>query len=309
LRTSAIPRGLGAVATALAAACASGSSGATPGPGLAPTPYGPASAQAPASPPPPASAPHVRVADAVRYGPSATRYLFYRRSHFEQRMAEAQPQSQDLGARVYVAATISGPADSAGYPTIFTVDSIVADSGTAAPVAMNVARGRGLVYSGRLTPRGDFVHSVASDTTIAQSLVQFLGNFREFFPRLPAGGLTLGVAWTDTVDATQRAGGAEVSRRFVNHATVPAWEPHAGVKSLRIEGTFTYRLTGSGQNAGQPFELAGSGEGNTVHFIAADGRYVGGESRDSANLTIRLPVQGVTIPVIQVTRTTVTMLP
>src|SRR5207249_5709117 len=44
-------------------------------------------------------------------------------------------------------------------------------------------------------------------------------------------------------------------------------------------------------------------------FIAADGRYLGGESRDSTTLTVRLTVQGVAIPVTQVTHTTVAVLP
>jgi hypothetical protein len=286
---------------ALAAACTSGTGGTTPTPTPpAPTPYAPA-------PAPPAAPP--RALEPVHYGPGAARYLVYRRSHLQQRMPEAQPQNQDLGARVYMALSISGPADSIGYPVIFTVDSIVPDSGTAAPVAASVARGRRLVFSGRLTPRGDFVKALASDTTVAQALIQLLGNFREFFPRLPAAGLKLGAAWTDTVEVTQRAGGAEVSRRSISHATAPSWAEHAGVRSLRIEGTFTYRLTGAGQNAGQPFELAGAGDGSVTSFIADDGRYVGGESSDSASLTIRLPVQGIAIPVIQVTRTTVTVLP
>jgi hypothetical protein len=172
-----------------------------------------------------------------------------------------------------------------------------------------MARGRRLVFSGRLTSRGDFVNAVASDTTVAQSLVQVLGNFREFLPRLPAAGLKPGAAWTDTVEVKQRAGGTEVSRRSISHATVASWAEHAGVRSLRVEGAFTYQLAGAGQNAGQPFELAGAGDGTVTSFLADDGRYVGGESRDSASLTIRLPVQGVAIPVIQVTRTTVTVLP
>jgi len=290
---------------AVAAACASGgrSGGTTPAPPT-PTPYTPTSAQGGA---PPTVGP--RGPEAVRYGPGAVRYLVYRRSHVEQRMAEAPPQNQDLGARVYAAMSISGPADSLGYPVIFTVDSIVPDSGTAAPVAASMARGRRLVFSGRLTARGNVVSAVASDTTVAQSLIQVLGNFRDFLPRLPAAGLTLGAAWTDTVEATQRAGGAEVSRRSISHATAASWAEHAGTRSLRVEGTFTYRLAGAGHNAGQPFELAGAGDGTVTSFIADDGRYVGGESRDSASLTIRLPVQGIAIPVIQVTRTTVTVLP
>ena len=46
-----------------------------------------------------------------------------------------------------------------------------------------------------------------------------------------------------------------------------------------------------------------------VSFIAADGRYLGGESRDSTSLTVHLAVQGLAVPVTQVTHTTVAVLP
>ena len=44
-------------------------------------------------------------------------------------------------------------------------------------------------------------------------------------------------------------------------------------------------------------------------YIAVDGRYMGGESRDSTTMTITLPIQAMTIPRTQVSRTTVTVLP
>src|SRR5205807_4500924 len=74
-------------------------------------------------------------------------------------------------------------------------------------------------------------------------------------------------------------------------------------------GSQTYRVAGGGKNAGQPFELSGAGTGSGVAYFAADGRYLGGEWQDSTTLTVRLPVQGVAVPVIQVARTTVAVLP
>src|SRR5437867_313356 len=117
------PTGRGA---ALAAACASRSGGAA----TASAPVPPA--ETAPSPPAPGDQPAARRFDAVRYGPSALRYLVHRRVHIEQALG-GQTQVQDLGVRVYVAATISGPADSVGYPATFTVDSMVADSGAPLP--------------------------------------------------------------------------------------------------------------------------------------------------------------------------------
>src|SRR5207245_10266430 len=184
---------------ALAAACASrtGAGGSTPAP-VAPPPAAPA-----AAPVQPIAQPAGRRSDVIHYGPSALRYVVHRRLHVQQGQAE-RPQATDLGARIYVAAAIAGPADSIGYPATFTVDSIVPDSGTPPPLADNLSRARKLVFSGRLLPRGEFVNGVASDSVLAQSLGQFLANFRDFMPRLPRDGLTPGITWTDPLEAAQQ---------------------------------------------------------------------------------------------------------
>lgn len=291
------------IGAALSAACAPRGRGTA----AAPAPTVP-SPDAPAGDPAAAPALGPRAPEVVRYGPSALRYVMHRRLRIQQALA-GQEQTQDLGARLYVAATITGPADSVGYPATFTIDSIVPDSGTPQPVADNVRRARRLIFSGRLIARGEFLNAVPSDSALAQSLIQLVANFRDFLPRIPPEGLTLGAAWTDTVEATQKGPGSEVSRHSIIQSAATAWEDLQGTRSLRLEGSSTYRVSGAGTNAGQPFELSGAGSTTAVSFIAADGRYLGGESRDSTTLTVRLPVQGVAIPVIQVTRTAVTVLP
>ena len=289
--------------TALAAACAAGSRGT-------PTAAAPALTPAPGAPTPTTTTegPSAHRSDAVRYGPSAVRYVLHRRLHIQQALGD-QTQAQDVGARIFVAAAITGPADTIGYPTTFLVDSIVADSGTPPPIVDNIGKVRKLVFAGRVAPRGEFVNALASDSVVAQSVVQLLGNFRDFLPRLPIDGVKPGAAWTDTVETTQKGSGSEVSRRSITHATAAAWEDRLGTRSIRVEGSQTYRVAGGGKNAGQPFELSGAGAGSGVAYIAADGRYLGGEWQDSTTLTVRLPVQGVAVPVVQVTRTTVAVLP
>ena len=247
------------------------------------------------------------VPETVRYGPSAVHYLVHRRLHIEQSFGGA-PQTQDLGAQIFVRATITGPADSSGYPATFLVDSIVPDSGTPPPIADNIAKARALVLSGRVVAQGEFRSTTASDSVLARNLAQLLGNFRDFLPRIPADGARLGGAWTDTVSFTQRAGGSEVTRRSVQHSSAAAWEDHSGARSLRLETSGTYSVAGSGQNGGQFFQIGGAGAVTARTFLAEDGRFVGGESQDSASLTISLPAQGLTVPVTQVLRSTVAVL-
>jgi len=55
--------------------------------------------------------------------------------------------------------------------------------------------------------------------------------------------------------------------------------------------------------------VAGNGVRSGIDLVAIDGRYVGGESHDSTSMTITLPIQAMTIPRTQVSRTTVSVLP
>lgn len=291
-----------AAALLLATGCASGKSEPET---VAPEPRAPDAAPAPVAVPVPDRHPASGV---VRYGPSAMRYVVYRRLSINQSFS-GQQQRQDLGARVYVSVVITGPADTKGYPATFTVDSVLSDSGTPQPVADNMSKVRALVLAGRLAPRGDFQSSTTSDTVSAQSVAQLVGNFRDFLPRLPAEGVRVGTEWTDTMALTQRSGGGAVTRRTTVRSAATAWEDHAGTRSLRIESRATYSVSGSGQNGGQSFEVSGTGATTAQAFVAEDGRFLGGESQDSTSLTVSLPAQGLAIPVIQVLRSTVLVRP
>lgn len=285
-----------------AAACATYSA---PPPAVTPpettaTPSGLPSGLPPAAVSPPPGA-------ALRLGPSALRYLIHRQLHVEQDVGGQRPV--DLGARVFLVATIVGPADSAGYPVTLTVDSIVPDSGAYLPPTLNFSAARGLRFTGRLASSGEVTTVVPSDSTLARGLSQFVGNPRDFYPRFPPEGLTLGAAWTDSVSRTESSGGGQVAVTSVRRARASAWEDRAGVRSLRIDVEGTHVLAGSGEQNGQPFELTGSGMHWAIEYVSADGRYLGGEERDSTSLTITVPVQGMTVPVRQVQRATITVLP
>src|SRR2546430_4375086 len=90
-----------------------------------------------------------------------------------------------------------------------------------------------LVFAGRVARRGEFVNAVPSDSALAQSVAQLLGNFRDFLPRLPADGAKPGAAWTDTVETTQKGADATSSRRATIQATATTWQGGAGGPRLR----------------------------------------------------------------------------
>lgn len=280
----------------LTAACAGHTAPTT----TTPTPVNP-------PPPPPPPPPARGNSEVIRLGPSALRYVMHQLIHIDQEF-QGMRQPLDFGLRAFFAVTITGPADTSGYPTRIAIDSIVADSGTTAPMGINLGAAKALSFVGRLTPKGEFRNQTASDSLIAQSLSPVVGSFKNFFPRLPPNGLTLGAAWTDTVTENDRAAGS-VTVTSVNRSRATAWEDRNGTRALRVDVLSDFTIKGSGQQVGQPFEVAGTGVRSGTDFVAADGRYLGGESRDSTAMTITLPIQAMTIPRKQVSRTTVSVLP
>lgn len=268
-----------------------------------------APAGTPAPAPPPVTAPIVRGtgSDLVRLGPSALRYSVHQLIHVEQQF-QGQTQTIDRGIRLFVTSIIAGPADSLGYPASLTLDSIVPDSGSVIPPTINLASARGLRYTGHLAPSGEFRQTSTSDSTIAQAFAQIVGGFRNFYPRMPAGGLTLGADWTDTTTTKDRAG-IDVTIKAISHSRATTWEQRNATRSLRIEVSSAYSVAGSGDQGGQPLDVSGTGTRTSLQFIAVDGRYLGGEVRDSSSIIVGLPLQGMTVPVRQISNSTITVLP
>jgi len=278
----------------LAMACASHSTPSNP------TPANPA---APPPAPPPSSP-----TQGVRLGPSALRYVMAQTIHVEQELPTG-PQTLEYGLRVFFAVTITGPADSTGYPTTVTIDSIVADSGTSLPpMAISLNAAKGLTYTGRLQSKGEFRSTTVSDSVASQALSPIVGAFKNFFPRLPAAGATLGASWTDTTTENNRAAGT-VTITSVNRSNAVKWEERNKTRSLRIEVISDFTIKGGGQQMGQQYDISGTGRRNGIDYVAADGRYLGGESQDTTSMTITLPVQGLTIPRKQMSKSTVTVIP
>src|ERR1041385_8347730 len=73
----------------------------------------------------------------IRLGPSALRYVMPSVVHIDQEF-QGIHQPLGFGLRAFFAVAIPGPADSVGYPTTITIDSVAADSGTTVPMGINL---------------------------------------------------------------------------------------------------------------------------------------------------------------------------
>lgn len=268
----------------------------------------PASDSQPAPPAPVITPPPPATASGVRFGPGALRYVVHQHVRMDHDRIDMPPTSQ-IGWRTFVSATITGPTETAGYPAIFTVDSIKPDSGIVLPPWIDLGLARGLRFVGHLAPTGEFIGGRASDSAAAENLAMLVGRFQSFYPRIPAGGVNLGDSWTDTLTLVERSVTRVTTRRTVRRVHVAAWEDTPSGRALRLEVSEHYELSESGGGGGQPFEAKGTGITASIERVGAGGRFLGTVARDSSNLVITLKAQGLTIPRRQITTTTVTVLP
>jgi hypothetical protein len=249
-------------------------------------------------------------ATALQLTPSTTRFVIRQEVHIQQDFA-GLPPTIDLRYGLYLTAAVGAPADS-GFPTTFTVDSIVVDSSSQLPPQINLGAARGYRVTGRLLPTGEFISGPCDTSAAAAGLGNLLPRFKNFFPRLPQGGVRPAMTWNDSTQVTDNAscsGGSTITTHSANQRSATTWEDRAGSRALRLEISANYRFNGTGDQGGQPFTIDGTGAGTGVQYLGADGRYLGGELRDSTSLTIDLPVQGISIPRRQLSHTTVTALP
>lgn len=260
------------------------------------------------APPVPKQPPPMAGASLLTLAPGTNRYLLHQHVHIQQDFA-GLPPSVDLGYALYLTTVIGDAADSIGYPTSFTIDSVSVDSGSQIPPQINLAAARGLTINGRLSRTGEFLNPTPSDSGVAASLGNLMPRFRNFFPRLPEGGVAPGMSWTDTTQTNDSSAASTVTTTSINQRSATSWEERDSVRALRLEVTATFQFNGSGEQSGASFTLQGSGTASGVQFLAADGQYLGGQSSDSTSVTIDLPAQGYSIPRQQLARTRVTPLP
>ena len=178
-----------------------------------------------------------------------------------------------------------------------TIDSAAHRTDLPTPGAPPERKGRKV--SGVMSTSGVF-HQFDKDATETE---EFSSAYRNFLPKLPAGGVKAGMAWTDTVRAPFSQGGIEgttistIASRVLGDTTL------AGQKAWRIERTGTLSMSGTGHQSGADLILSGSGTANGVSYVAVGGTYLGATSTQELSMNIEVPAASMTIPIKQTTVT------
>jgi hypothetical protein len=265
---------------ALACVACAGGSAAKPPPGPGPTP-----------------------ARAVTYAPGVARYRSASYRHIERRLGD-QNQSSDVVLVACVTATLTP--DSGGLRVTFTVDSVPQYTG-GAPGGPGGGAARGATFSGTLAPDGRIATLVGADSSL-RLLVQLGEQLQHFYPRIPAGGITPGMRWTDTTRTTSIGSGVPLTMLAVSDHLVATPIDTLGTRALPIETRTTYSFTGTGSQGGEPFSVQGAGQRHTAELMSLAGRYLGLTAADTSSYTIALKAADLTIPAHQTRADTVSVL-
>lgn len=192
-----------------------------------------------------------------------------------------------------------------GLTVTFVVDSIPVLRGLAPSEADAVV---GVRLTTTLSPVGETGEFRGTDAG-PDLLRQLAVGWREFFPRLPAGGVREGQVWIDTVDSDAGGRDLELHVRSANRSEAAAWTRWAGQRALHIVTRSDYTVSGSGKQGGHDYELEGTGVTHAHRYLSPSGRYLGLVAADTLRSIATVPVVAATIPITQHSVDSVILLP
>lgn len=226
----------------------------------------------------------------LRYQADSVSYFLAGHRRVEQEFqGEATTQHLELG--IWIRSILTpGTADTLAAHLV--LDS-VAESGAGATVG-DLEALRGATWTARLAPTGQLLDFAGpADPGIANQLFNAL---REFYPRLPAQGVTPGDTWVDTVHSAVDAGGVTLTMRAVRRSVAMGLQPWDGGQAFQIRVTTDYTITGEGSQSGQPLTMDGTGRRHTQEYLSPTGRYVGNVVADTSSHEVLLTALGMSIP-------------
>ncbi len=241
-------------------------------------------------PPPPA---------ALTYGPWTGRYVFVRHRHVEQ-VFQGQPLVSDVTSHLWLSVTTS--AGDPGLRLELLVDSARVRGSGLPPGAAEGARGRR--FEANLQPDGRLEHVIRPSVT-NPLIDQLAFDLVDLLPLLPPGGARPGATWTDTTHGAGAMQDMTLTVQSVNTRSTADWSIVEGARGLEFTTAARFTVTGSGEQAGQPFTLSGEGQGTAHHWLTAGGRLLRLIRGDSTRIDVDLPGVGLVIPVTQQTTDTV----
>lgn len=231
-------------------------------------------------------------------------YALQRRDSLTLQLPGGASQLQFIDRTAYLRVTLAR--DSTGYQATIVMDSLQSAVGGVPAVPDSVIPARGTRWTATLTPEGELSALKADRSSTLGD--QIGSNLRSLFPSLPAGGVQVGMQWSDTTEVPMRVDAFDaVERSLTNYLAAESDDPRAK-KAIKLESNGSYQRTGKGTQYDQQLEMTASGTRMAVHYLNPDGTLASAHGTDSGDVTITVPAVGQTVPVKQAGRYSITAL-
>lgn len=291
MRLNQIYQGICATAVLLLPGCA-----ASPG-GGGPVPQ-PAEAATPSE--------HLGTGTTVLYAPVAlARYRLEMRDSVAMEMPDGSFQRTVTVKTAHLTASFR---DSAGLlATSITLDSLALDQ----PNSLM----QGLVDSTRGTRWDGMIREHRRIDSLRSSRPSIFGEqirtmLYRLFPVLPEDGAAPGRSWADSASMPfQLMAGFDASEQRVAAFRATKIEDREGTRSLTIQSTTTYAVSGSGSTYGQTISIEGTGRATGTHRVSLGGRLLAAQVTDTVRMTLAVSAVGQSVPAVVVGSYTLTQQP
>lgn len=195
----------------------------------------------------------------------------------------------ELGVRQQVTLNLARQAKDTLLATV-TLDSI---SLSGAAAAADVSALRGAKFVSLVSPTGQVYSTQPLSnpnplvSQLAESITRFLPSYRAH--------LKQGATWADTTVGKVTQQGMDVDRTIVSSFTVEHDTTIGGVKAFKVARVTSVKAAGSGTPQGTPVSLESFSTSNGAFFVSTKGVFLGGNSSDDVNLTLKILAQGAEI--------------
>jgi hypothetical protein len=95
-----------------------------------------------------------------------------------------------------------------------------------------------------------------------------------------------GDGWTDTTKVSTPTNGGTMNLQRITTYKASGKERRGRSDALKVDASFSSTVSGTQQTPNGPASIEGTGAGTGAHYVASDGRYVGGNWTVTTKLTL-----------------------
>ena len=214
-------------------------------------------------------------------------------------------QQQNFSLVSWIAVSLT---DTVGGRTLHVVIDSMRYEGAIEGIGQATAdSAKGATVHGLVDPNGRVSNLVSRPENVL--LAEIHGVAHGFFPKVRTGAKS-GDGWSDTLEVTNTANGANVKSTYSIAYTSAGQENVAGLAALKLSSVSNATLVGTIQNPAMgTMQVEGKIKASGTSFIAPDGRYLGGTSSMTGDQLLKSAMAPAPIPVKTVRTTTITVLP